>query len=414
MVAHSQPEATPARAGLISLESLAAFSAIASLYTGDWGALRTLLQLLSLAAVAGCVLRDIGQPVVLFGAGSRSRAAAMLLALALCGFLLSTIMALASRGLSVAELGVAAVQVALPAMVLLSRARARLVAAIGGWAVAFALVDACANMLGVAGLLSIATPVRSIGGVVEFAYPGLSGSTLGAGFVAFIAICTLAVATTSASPWRWVAWLLLGILFASLSLIEARRYLGLALVALVIVRAWGPALKAGLPMITLGVAGLFLWLTFSASDADSGNVLRGLLMLNGIERATGFPLIGNGPTYIVQDEILSANFAELSAAGVTESQVLDLFISYGIASGLLFLAGMFLALGSAKPPAPWLPAVFLTTMGAELFFGGPLAGFAGAMLFFAAFGACLEYPPIDRRVVAKPTQRSIAASNVPG
>lgn len=379
---------------LTSLESLAGLCAISMFYVGDIFILKLVLQALTILAVGMCVIRDSGQPLGYANNDWRRGTSLMLLTLALGGFLTSSVLAIFARSFSVNDFGVFVVQVGLPIMILLSRARLRLVLAIGFWAVPFALMDAVANSLALAGLVELQFAGRRVGGVLQIAYPGLSGNTLGGGFVAFAACTYLLHLAQSYPRSRVVLLTLFVIILISLYYIAARRYLGLTIVAMLMFQFWRTSKMLGLPMITIVVAALFLWLTFSAADDDGGNVLRGLLMLNGIERALETPFIGNGPTYFdLQDA--EPNFLDLSTAGVTESQLLDFAISYGMFAAISFLIAILLALGAQNQARAFLPAVLLTTMGAELFFGGALASFAGTLLFYGSLAACIERKPVN-------------------
>ncbi len=380
---------------LASFESLAGLTALASLYAGAFGGVRLALQLSTLLLVAACVLRNRHATLGFANSGPMRGVGLAALVAALSGFFVSTLVALVTRGLAVNDFGVFILQTLLPTLVLASRTRLQIARAIGTWAIAFALLDAAANALALAGIVDIVAPSRIVAGQVQFAYPGLSGSTLGAGFVAFAACCMLLDLAHRYPARRLLASAVFGIVGASLYLSTARRYLGLVLVALLLFRFWRQILRIGLPVVALSVAAFFLYLTFAAPDDDGGNVLRALLMLNGLARAASFPFIGNGPTYFQLTEA-TATFAELSEIGITESQLLELAISYGVASAALFCLAIGLALAAQRQRVPAFTAVVLTTMGAELFFGGSLSGFAGTLLFYGCLGTCLEAEPTVR------------------
>lgn len=378
----------PDRLPLLSMESVAGLAAIASFYTGDLGGLRLALQLLVMVIVGLLLLRDANKPLGYARGGPGRSVALFLLSIAFVGVFLSFGLSL-GRGLSVNDIGVFLLQGVVAVLILLSRGRGRLAMAVGTWAVAFGLLDAVANLLGVAGLIDIQAPARRIDGELEFAYPGLSGSTLGGGFVAFAAVSRLAFAAQGQGAIRWISWLLVLLLLVSLDLIAARRYFGLALVAITLFLFWRPFSRIGLQWLSLGVAALFLGLTFSAAEGDTGNVLRGLLMLNGVERALEQPIVGRGPTYFVLDDA-KANFVDLAEAGVTESQLLDFAIAYGMAPAFCFLLAVLITLAVQAGSMRKYPAVVLTCLTAELFFGGTLASLAGTLLFYGTLSACLE------------------------
>lgn len=398
-VNRSRPTCAPAdHLPLLSFESVAGFAAIATLYMGNIGALRLGLQLLVLIIVGLLLIRDSSRPLGFEGAGTGRAIAILLLAVAFAGFFASFILSF-GRGLSTNDIGLFLVQGVTSLMILLSRGRRRLAIAVGTWAVAFALLDLFANLLGVLGILDIQAPVRRIDGELEVSYPGLTGSTLAGGFVAFAAVGRLMLVAHRPGERRWLAAILVALLLVSLHLIAARRYFGLALVAIVLFMAWRPLSRLGLHWISLGVAAMFLSLTFSAGSGDAGNVLRGLLILNGVERALQQPFLGHGPTYFVLDDV-TANFIDLAEAGVTESQLLDFAISYGMLAAAAFLFSVLITLSVQKGRNPLYQAIVLTCLTSELFFGGSLSSLPGILLFFGCLGTCLEppaTPPPEKR-----------------
>lgn len=359
------------------------------MYTGDLGSLRIVFQIMTIALVGSGMVRDLNRSLNFSSRRPLRQLALFALAGALIIFLISSLLAIATSSLSINDLGVFVLQVAVPIMVLLSRARLRLVLAIGTWAVLFALFDAGANFLGVAGIIDISAPVRVVGGEVQYSYAGFTGSTLASGFVAFAAVAYLMYLSQRGGIARYICLGTVVILLVSLNLIEARRYFGLALVAVVLFQFAQNVRWISLPTISLVVAALFLYLTFSAAEDDGGNILRGLLILNGAVTASEHPVLGSGPRYI-ETKDATATFVELSEAGVTESQLIDFAIEYGmLAAGFLFMA-VLITLGSHRTSVPFLPAIVLTAMTSELFFGGSLASFAGTLLFYGSLGACLD------------------------
>ena len=371
-----------------SFESLAGFAAIASLYAGSFDALRLFFQLLVMIIVGMLWLRNAKLSLKYSYKGGLYATVLFLLAVYFSGVFLSFALSL-ERSLSVNDIGIFLLQGVMAAMLLLTAGYGRFALAVGVWAVVFALIDAAANLLGVVGWIDIREPVRLIDGAVQYAYPGLSGNTLAGGFVCFVAICRLALAAEQVGSIRWIYYALILLLLVSLELISARRYLGLALAAVTLFFIWRWISRIGLQWVSLGLASLFLILTFTASEGDSGNWLRSSLMLNGISLALENLIIGRGPTYVALDG-LTANYIELSNAYVTESQLLDFAINYGTLSAFALFLALLITLAAQSNSLHKYPAIILTCMTAELFFGGSLSSFAGVLLFYSTLGACLE------------------------
>jgi hypothetical protein len=372
----------------LSLESLAGFAAIASLYSGNLDILRHSLQLLVLIIVGVVWFRNARGSLKYTGSGVVHATVTFLLVVCFSAIFLSFALSL-ERGLTVNDIGVFLLQGVMAVMLLLDKKCGRFALAIGAWAVIFALTDAAANLLGIIGWIDIKQPVRTIDGVMNYAYPGLSGSTLAGGFVAFIAVCWLAFAAERVGSIRWIYYATIFLLVVSLEFISARRYLGLALAAIMLFTFWRWISRIGLQWISLGLATFFLVLIFTASEGDPGNLLRGNLMLNGVSLAIENLVIGRGPTYIAQDG-LTADFEILSNAHVTESQLLDFAINYGALSALTLLLAILIILAAQSDRLQKYPAIILTCMTAELFFGASLASFAGCLLFYSVLGACLD------------------------
>lgn len=302
-------------------------------------------------------------------------------AAALVGFLSSTIAASVGRGYSIEEWGLFALQVVVPALLLIAPKQGDLIKAFLQVCLCFALIDAAANFLAVAGLFEL--PEMSAR-VDEFGrrqrYPGLAGNTHAAGLVAFFAVCYVAyLAKTRLSP----ALIAIGLaLLVSLYQIDARRYLLLTILAIpLIYHPWSR--KVPLLPLAASLAGFMLFRTFNADFADRGNRLRAMLLEDGWVRALANPVLGEGVFYRTGDDLV-ANYTSLSMAGVTESMALDFSIAYGLLPTALLLLACALAI-SGRRYATNPPVVILTLMTAELFFGGALTGPLGAIMFFACF-----------------------------
>jgi len=311
-----------------------------------------------------------------------------LLLVAFSGAFLSFVFSLQSD-LSTRDVGVFVLQGMIAAMIILSARGSKIAFAVGAWAIPFALADASANFAGAMGLLDIRAPARLIDGEVVYSYPGLSGSSLGAGFVAFVAICKLAHDAAYRRVRIGLALLAIFGILVSLQLIDARRYTGLALIALALFARWRFFSWVGLQWVTLSVAGIFLALTFLSGVGDISNSLRVELLLNGISRALENPILGMGPSYQGL-EGLNATFEDLTYAGVAESQLLDFAISYGILSCLAFAIAVLVTLAAQDQQRASFPAIVLTCLMAELFFGGSLSSVPGVLLFFGCLGGCLK------------------------
>ncbi|MGH8336576.1 MAG: hypothetical protein ACRETL_07130, partial [Gammaproteobacteria bacterium] len=96
------------------------------------------------------------------------------------------------------------------------------------------------------------------------------------------------------------------------------------------------------------------------------------------------------------------NYTTLSSAGVTESGILDLGLSYGLtATGFFVLAAILAA--SARRSIQTVPAMLLTLLTAELAFGDSLTGFLGSVVFYA----CLALVQRDEVIYGRYPERSV-------
>ncbi|SFS29855.1 hypothetical protein SAMN05192570_0281 [Brevundimonas viscosa] len=346
----------------------------------------TAIALGALAARVVLSIRDRPEPI-----GSPRNLSIGLLLAALGGFLMSTVTVAVVRGYTINEWGVFALQFAVPAMLIFAPRQDDLIKAVLQVCLVVALVDAAANFLAVAGLFEL--PEMSAR-VDEFGrrqrYPGLAGNTHAAGLVAFFAACYVAsLARVRVTPYLVLAGL---VLLASLFLIDARRYLVLTVLAVpLIYHPWSR--KVPLLPLAVSIAGFLLLRTFTADYADLGNKLRAMLLEDGWHRAMQNPILGEGVVYRAAGDLI-ATYMNLSMAGVTESQALDLAIAYGVLPTALFLLACAIAIaGNRDRVHP--PVVILTLMTAELFFGGALTGPLGAIVFFACLTVCQK----DARLV---------------
>ncbi|MGI8839955.1 MAG: hypothetical protein ACR2F8_04090 [Caulobacteraceae bacterium] len=310
------------------------------------------------------------------------RLSAACLALAVALFAISQAAGAASRPMNLNDWGLFALQAGTPILLTVSGRRLALLRAFGWTCLAFAAVDAVANLAAFAHLIDLpAYAGRHVEGGVRLRYPGLSGATHAAGLVAFAAVTFVATGTGGRLRPALAARLgLLAVLIASLWLIDARRYVVLAILA-VFLLGFRPAWRLPLAWIATGIGAAGVAAAFAEADD-----LRWRLMAAGAARALAHPLLGIGAAWRDAGQ-LSPVFQSLQDAGVTESGLVDLSIAYGaLAAALLVLSA--LAALAARRARQSLPAVLLALLTAELAFGDSLTGFLGALLFFAALTAC--------------------------
>jgi hypothetical protein len=281
---------------------------------------------------------------------------------------------------SLNDWGLFALQVGALPLLLFNNQRAYFINAIGSVCVGFALIDAVASFGDLAGFWRLAEHGGRFTdtGIVE-RIPGLTGNSHAAGLVALVACCFVATRLQFWRAWRGTvcAAAVLTILFGSLILSDARRYIGEAVLCIGLVgfQFWRFA-PLQLLAPTLGAAGV--WYSFTHWDSD--NVLRADLMADGWREAADHVLIGDGVTYRV---IEGGGSYYLRLANVTESGVIDFALAYGwLATGLLILALVF-SLSGARRQLFW-PVGLLTVLSGELAYGNPLEGFLGAIMFFGS------------------------------
>jgi hypothetical protein len=289
------------------------------------------------------------------------------LALALAGFAISAAVGCFDRTYSLNDWGVFGLQAGTPILLALNGRRIQLLIALSWICVAFATTDLAINCW------------SALQGAWQ-RDPGLSGNTHAAGLVAFTAVAFLA--TRKGGWWRWA---LIFALLGSLYLIDARRYLGMAVVAVPIL-AFRPASRLPLIFVAMAAAAIGLYGTFATGALSFGDNLRASLMETGVDDALSHPLLGSGPMWRDASG-LEATYQSLAGAGVTESGILDLSITYGIVATALFMLAAVFALVASRPKLT-LPAVILAMLTAELAFGDSLTGFLGAILFFTSLTIC--------------------------
>ncbi|MHB8529197.1 MAG: hypothetical protein ACYC8V_06760 [Caulobacteraceae bacterium] len=338
------------------------------------------------AGLVGLALAGLATGAIAGCSTPARRASAWFLYLGLLGFIVSAIVGWSRRSAGLSDIGLFGVEVGTPILLVFSDRRSELLRAIGVCCIGFALADAVANFATFAGLGEFVGHVGVAGVGYGLHYLGLAGNSDAAGMVAFIGASYLAVGLRRAPHiWRLARLGLMAALFGSLLLIGSRRYEVLAIVAVLIISA-RPLWRLP-PMITVAaLAAAFLTATFTAGYDDFDNRLRGLLMARGFEEAARHPLIGSGVFYRDATGI-QATYDSLQGAGVTESGLLDLAISYGVLAAGLFLGASLIAL-AARRGAPGWPVVILTCTTAELAFGDPLTGFLGSVLSYAALLWC--------------------------
>ncbi len=289
------------------------------------------------------------------------RLSAVCLPLAMLGFLFSGVAGRFDREYSLNDWGLLALQAGTPLLLLFNNRRPQLLDAVGWVCVGFATVDMAANFWAAA----LGSWERD---------PGISGNTHAAGLVAFIAVAFLVGRANG-----WWRWPLIALLLGSLCLIDARRYLGMAIVAVPLLTL-RPLAKLPLVLVTVMAAAAGLVGTFSTGLLSFGDDLRGSLMKEGLADALAHPLLGTGPEWR-DTSGLEATYRSLSGAGVTESGLLDLSIAYGLPAALLLVLSALLALSASRSRLTLVP-VMLAMLTAELAFGDSLTGFLGAVVFY--------------------------------
>lgn len=331
---------------------------------------------------------------------SRLRVASTIcLALALFGFGISTIVGFGQRGMSLNDWGLFGIQIGIPILVWFMGDRTDLIHKILQIAILFAVVDAIANILAWREIIELpsysarADPFDSTG--YRTRYPGFTGNTHAAGLVAMLASCAIACRAYRAHG--LVRLLLLGVLalvFVSMELIDARRYLGMAAIGVGLILI--PVLWRVPPLATiLVISGSALYGAFT-NFFDYEDDIRGRLMSDGWSYARQLPFVGQGVFYRDLSDI-RPNYVSLSSAGVTESGFLDLALSYGLTATCIFVLGAILAV-SARRGIQTVPAVVLTLMTAELAFGDSLTGFLGSVVFYSS----LVFVQRDEAKIASP------------
>lgn len=260
--------------------------------------------------------------------------------------------------------------------------RERMVVSICQIAVMFALADAIVNTLSSIGLydLQVYSGRRDESGL-RVRYPGLSGNTLGAGLVAFLAIAYLSSLAKKLTD-RKLIFFLIAVLIYSLILIDARRYLGVSLIAILLI--FKPTqIRIPYVFLIVGTVAIFLYGTFSADLMDSGNQLRAALMTYGWQQALGSPITGIGVSYTDQTDLVPT-FESLASAGVVESQTIEFMRDFGIVSTVLWMIGIF-AVSFREQQNKALAGVLFALIAAEVFYGTPLRGPLASIIFYSCY-----------------------------
>ena len=332
------------------------------------------------------VLAILSIPTTRLNLGSSilRRVSTICLIVALFGFGASTIAGAADRALTLNDWGLFGIQVGVPVLLFVIDDRTALLKALLWVCIGFALIDAVANVLAWRGVIDL----PSLSGRTDILdptgyrvrYPGLTGNTHAAGLVAMIAVCALALRSLGAGLLSRVVYFgLILILFASLELIDARRYLGMAVVGFLVI-VFRPLWRIPPVFLIAGIAGSAIYAAFT-NFFDYEDDLRGRLMADGWQYAQQYLFLGEGVFYRDLSGI-RPSYTTLSSAGVTESGVLDLSLSYGLAATGFFVVAAILA-ASARRMGQTAPAVLLTLLTAELAFGDSLTGFLGSVVFYA-------------------------------
>ncbi|HEY5410622.1 MAG TPA: hypothetical protein VIJ94_07835, partial [Caulobacteraceae bacterium] len=224
-----------------ALTWIVAAGAVGSLYAPTLTGLGAALTTPVLAGAIAAGLIGLAGAQVLGGAadfrptilGGARGVSVGLLALAVAAFALSGAVGAFTRGLTVNDWGLLALQAGTPVLLTLSGRRAELLRALGAVCIVFATVDMAANLAAFAHLIELpAYSGRLTSEGVRLRYPGLSGNSLASGLVAFTAVAFLASGVDGRMRGALIARIaLIGALLVSLSLIDARRYLVLAALA---------------------------------------------------------------------------------------------------------------------------------------------------------------------------------------
>jgi hypothetical protein len=278
--------------------------------------------------------------------------------------------------------------VSLSPFLLIFTNRQLLITAICQIAILFALADAVANTLSFLGLYDlVAYSGRVDQSGARVRYPGLSGSTLGSGIVAFLAVAYLAQHIREVKTHRFIIFIIIGFIVFSMILIDARRYLGVALVAITLL--WWPKRIPILPIFVIfGIASIFLFLTFNADDLDTGNYLRASLMSYGWSTAFDNIFIGLG-VYSLDYEGVVPTFDSLASVGVVESQIIEILRDYGVLPALFWIMAI-LIVSLRRDGLSKLSGILFALLAAEVAYGSPLRGPLGSFIFYACYLTLIE------------------------
>ena len=369
--------------------ALVALASVVLLYIGGNLLFKYALITLIFVAILFNVILNVNSPLRLDFSSGKKRLSLLLLFAALLGFMASTLHSLVLRDLLVQDYGVFFVQAILPLFLIITSNRRLFIEYIGRVCVLFALIDALLNLLAVLGYIDISMSGRLVGDEVRLRYTGLSGNSHAAGFVAFVASLYLTFKAHQLRRWIGLIGLLVGMLLVSLYFIDARRYMVFSVVGIMVLLGWKYSSRIGLVWLMSALSVLFLGATFLTAEMELGNALRAALLLKGLEDASKSSILGSGPMYLDLSMVEPVE-EELIGAGVTESQLLDLAKSYGIAATLLFLSAVLLALSRRRHTLHPYELTLITLLTSELFFGGAIRGVLGSLLFFACLLVSLE------------------------
>jgi hypothetical protein len=301
--------------------------------------------------------------------------------------------------------------VSLSPFLLLFTSRKLLVTTICQVAIFFSLADAVANTLSYLGLYELVTYSGRVDeSGLRLRYPGLSGSTLGSGLVAFLAVSYLTKRAMDEKHYRSLIFVLIGFIIFSMVLIDARRYLGVALVAVILI-AWPKRFPIRPIFVIFGIAAVFLFLTFKADALDTANYLRSSLMSYGWSTAFDNVFIGLG-VYYLDYEGAVATFESLAFMGVVESQFIEILRDFGVVPAFFWISGILL-IAFRRNGLSTLPGILFALLAAEVAYGSPLRGPLGSIIFYACYLILMEVEPKKGRGLATYQRDPLVGLRVP-
>jgi hypothetical protein len=310
----------------------------------------------------------------------------LLLTLALFLALLSTVAHAITDEVLIPEWGVAGVTFGVPVLIGFCGVRGELLKAIGAVCAVFASVDLAFDALDVLGIAHLANHVGEAGSAYGLHYLGAAGSSFATGLVGFLAVSSVARGLAAGSVGgNVIRAIVVAAFIGSVYLAGTRTYLAASLVSAAIFALPGNR-RAPLALIGIGMAALFLYLTFHYANGDRDNALRSLLMLDGVDEAMQHPLLGAGPSYIDSGSLI-ANYAQLRSLGVVESGFAQFAIFYGLPAAAALVLASFAA-QSARRATQTFASVVLCLMTAIFAFSEPIGSFLGSITFYTALIYC--------------------------